>query len=297
MIATSYHTHSRFCDGVGEVADYARAAIEAGIASLGASGHAPLPFQSDYAMRHEELPAYCAGVRSLAEEHRGRLRVHLGFELDFLPEYVDEILVAAAGCDPDLLVVGVHHLGLEDGGVPVPFDCAREEFEYGLRTLFGGNIRGLVAEYYARVRALAEWATRAATGCTVPPILAHLDLAKRWNHDSMYFDEAASWYIGEVEATLEAVARAGLVVEVNTAGWRSGHGGPYPSGWIVRRCVDLEIPVVVTSDAHHPGQVAYSYARAEALLRDLGCTETAFLDEGGWQARPLEYQGGSRASL
>jgi histidinol-phosphatase (PHP family) len=107
-----------------------------------------------------------------------------------------------------------------------------------------------------------------------------------WNRDNRYFDETEPWYRREVEATLDACARAGVIVELNTSGWRHDVSAPYPSPWIVRRCVERGIPLMVTADAHAPNRVALFYAAAEAVLRDVGCTALAVLQDSRWVQAP-----------
>ncbi len=290
MLTTSYHTHNRYCDGEGEIAQYAQAALEAGLEALGVSSHPPLVFPNDFAMRAGELPAYCAEVARLKEAYSGRLRVHLGLEFDYIPEYLADLWAIVAQVRLDYMIAGVHFIGRDASGAPWAFDHTRAGFEKGLREIFGGDARALVRAYYARVRDLADWsqagARRGAAGGGAGgriSILAHLDHIRRWNDGRRYFDEAAAWYRDEVETTLQSCARAGLIVEVNTAGWRSPSAEAHPSPWIIRRCRDLEIPLVVTADAHSPEHVASFYAEAEALLREAGCNATAVLREDGWR--------------
>ncbi|MDQ7840867.1 MAG: histidinol-phosphatase [bacterium] len=275
MLTTSYHTHNRYCDGEGEIAEYLDAALGAGLEAIGISSHSPLTFPNDFALRAGDLPAYCAEVERLRKSYAGRLRVHLGMEFDFIPEYAAPMWEIVAPVRFEFLIGGVHFLGHDAAGVPWAFDYTRQEFERGLREIFGGNARALVAEYYGRVRQLAEWGHVA--------ILAHLDHINRWNRDGCYFSEGARWYRDEVEATLRACAQSGLIVEVNTSGWRGPSAAPHPSPWIVRRCVELEIPLVVTADAHKPEHVAAFYAEAEAMLREAGCCATVVLREEGWR--------------
>lgn len=302
VLTTSYHTHNRFCDGRGEIAEYAEAAIAAGLDALGISSHAPLTFPDSAAMPAADLPAYCAEVERLREAYRGRLRIHLSLEFDYIPEMAGELWAIAAPHRFDYLIGSVHFVGLDASGTPWPFDLTREGFERGLREQFGGDARRLVGAYYERVRGLAEWSASAGSSAWpdsgVRPgssagidaratnrvaIVGHLDLIKIWNRDGAYFREDDQWYRREVEAALRACLEAGLIVEVNTCGWREGLDAPYPSPWIVRRCVELGIPLVVTSDAHQPGHVADFFPEAGALLRELGVRSLAVLGEGGWR--------------
>lgn len=271
---TSYHTHNRYCDGKGAIADYAAAAADAGLEALGITSHSPLPFPEDYAMRLGDLPAYRAEVARVRAAYAGRLRVHLGLEFDYLPEHADAMWSMLAGNPFEYLIGSVHFVGTDARGVPSAYDLSRAGFERGLEELFGGEVRAMIAEYYRRVRALVAWGRTAIVG--------HLDRIKMWNADGRYFDEQAAWYRDEVEATLRACAGAGAIVELNTSGWRHAVRAPYPSPWILRRCVELGIPLVVTTDAHAPDRVAEFHDRAASVLREVGCTHLAVLRDGVW---------------
>ncbi|MGQ0571546.1 MAG: PHP domain-containing protein [Armatimonadota bacterium] len=104
MIRTSYHTHNRFCDGNGEIAEYAEAAVAAGLKALGVTSHSPLNFPDKAAMRAADLPAYCAEVARLRDAYRGRLRVHPSLEFDFIPERHADLWALVASCSFDDLV-------------------------------------------------------------------------------------------------------------------------------------------------------------------------------------------------
>ncbi len=279
MLTTSYHTHNRFCDGAGEISEYVEAALTAGLEALGISSHSPLVFPDEAAMRADDLPVYRAEVERLREAHRGRLRVHLSLEFDYIPEHHPALWGLVAPYAFDYLIGSVHFIGHDAAGVPWAYDLTRQGFERGLRGLYGGDIRRLVGAYYERIRGLVAWGRVAIVG--------HIDRVKRWNRDNQYFNEEDTWYRNEVEAALQACARAGLIIEINTTGWRDAVQSPYPSPWIVRRCLDLKIPLVVTTDAHAPDRVIGFHAEAEALLREADCTSLAVLRDDGWRLEPI----------
>jgi len=276
---TSYHTHNRFCDGAGEITDYVAAAIDAGLEALGVSSHSPLLFPDEAAMQAADLPAYCAEVDRLRDAHRGRIRVHRSLEFDYIPERHADLWALVAPFTFDYLIGSVHFVGEDDRGVPWAADLTREGFERGLHGYYGGDIRRLVSAYYERVRSLAAWGHVAIVG--------HIDRIKKWNRDERYFREDETWYRGEVEAALQACARAGLIVELNTVGWRNDVRSAYPSPWILSRCLEVRIPLVVTTDAHAPQRVTDFHAEAEVLLREVGCTSVAVLRDDGWTMEPL----------
>ncbi len=231
-------------------------------------------------MQAADLPAYCAEVARVRAAWQGRLAVHLGLEFDYVPERHAALWALVAPYPFEFLIGSVHFLGETALGVPWAYDLTRRGFEEGLHRYFAGEVRRLVGAYYERIRGLAAWGRVAIVG--------HLDRVKKWNAGNRYFREDDAWYVREVEATLRACARADLIVELNTAGWRDAVRSPYPSPWILRRCLALGIRLLVTTDAHTPAQVTDHHHEAAALLREVGCTELAALRDGVWTMVPLD---------
>lgn len=74
--------------------DFARQAIARGIQEVCVTDHMPLSISN----AGDRIPAgkvteYCQKVRKLACKYEGRLSVKLGIEIDYHPDYIDEILI------------------------------------------------------------------------------------------------------------------------------------------------------------------------------------------------------------
>ncbi len=279
----NYHTHSRWCDGQGEIADVIEAAIAADLGQVGISSHAPVPFPSIYALPLADLRAYRAEVLRLREVYRDRIDVLLGLELDALPELLDYNQREALDLGFDFTVGSVHFVRKTAEGRPWPLDLSADRFDQLLREQFNGDIRALSAEYYELIAGLA----------TYPgvDIIGHIDRGVRlWNGEGRYFDESQPWYRALIDDTLRALAKTDRIVELSTGGWRRGLSDPWPSVWIVRRCQELGIRMTVNSDSHHPNQIAYDYDRARAVLRETGHREIARFNTTTrvWESAALE---------
>jgi histidinol-phosphatase (PHP family) len=278
----NYHTHNRWCDGVGEIEEVVAAAIAAGLTQIGVSSHAPVPFTATYALPLARLRAYREEALRVRAEFAGQIDVLLGLELDALPELRtfnrDEILALGV----DYTVGSVHFQRLDDTGRPWPLDASDERFAGLLRERYSGDIRALVEEHYALIAALADYPG--------VEIIGHIDRGvKLWNAGDRYFSEDAPWYRAAVEEALRALKATDRIIELSTAGWRRGLPDPFPSPWIVRLCRDLGIRMTVNSDAHHPNQLTYDYPRALTLLRETGHHEIARFDlaQGRWEMAAL----------
>lgn len=278
MRAPSIHTHSRFCDGVGEIEEYIQAALAVGLPAFGASAHQPVPWPSQFALPLTDMPAYRAEVQRLREKYQGQIEVYLGLELDYIPTIRPFVETHVLPHTFDYFIGSVHRIR-ELNGEPWGFETNARVFETGLSKIFHGDIRQLIEEYYALEREVAAWPE--------VTIIGHLDRIKIHNVGERYFSEQAAWYIDAVEETLQTIARLGKIVELNTSGWRRDHDAPYPSAWIVRRCAELQIPVCITPDAHKPEQVMFKFVEAADLMRSVGHRSVAVLKNGQWTQERL----------
>jgi len=264
-VRTNYHTHTHHCDGLAAPEQFAAAALDKGLEALGFSGHAPVPFSTGWTMPAEKLQPYLTEVREVQARYRGRLRIDLGLEVDYLPGRLGPRSERIRALGLDFTVGSVHFITEPPraDGFSWTVDGTSAEIEQGLREEFGVNVRRLVERYYERVGELAEY--------SAPDIFAHLDVVKKNNRDGRYFSESEPWYRTAVAGALRRIAVSGSIVELNTGGVvRNTSGAFYPSEWILSECLKLGIPVMVNADAHRPEDLDGHFREAHALLHELG---------------------------
>jgi histidinol-phosphatase (PHP family) len=275
----NYHQHSAYSDGTGSLEDYVAAALAAGFASMGFSDHAPVSFPTTWTMPMERLPDYRAEIEVLKAKYRGRIEIYAGLEMDYLPglETFQRQQVLSLGWD--YVIGSIHYLGYEPDGHRWSLDLDLETFQRGLYGQYRGDIRRVADGYFATVREMVQ-----AGG---PDIVGHFDYAKRFNRQGGFFSEDAAWYRRMVEETLRVIAGRGVMLEVNTSGWRNSTGSAFPSPWVLRRALSLGIPVTVNSDAHDPALLTAGLARGLRLLRGAGYDQVMRLVGGRWSPRPI----------
>jgi histidinol-phosphatase (PHP family) len=100
-------------------------------------------------------------------------------------------------------------------------------------------------------------------------ILGHPDLIKIFRH----FPVRDITPI--LEETADAVAESGIVVDVNAAGLRKPIGEVYPAREFLQMFHKRGVPIVLSSDAHAPDQVALGYDTSLALVHEVGYREVA----------------------
>ncbi|MBB4079803.1 histidinol-phosphatase (PHP family) [Lewinella aquimaris] len=276
---TNHHAHTRFSDGVGEPADYVRQALTEGLTSYGFSDHAPIPSGDIGSMKLHELGEYGKEIDRLRDLHAHEITLHKSLEVDYLPGVmnVNSPHILAAGLD--YTIGAVHYVGYLSEGEPWSFQRPNPVFERGISTIFGDSPRRMVERYYALVREMVE--------LHPPDVVAHLDRIKRRNVNGAYWDEHADWYVAAVEETLDAIAGADLIMEVNTRGiYLNEISDTYPSYWIVRRAHARGIKLQVNSDAHQPRHIVGGFRETYAGLRSLGVEAVWEFKDGGF--RPAE---------
>lgn len=255
------HVHTTYCrHAVGSMEDYVLAALDAGFEELGFLEHAEagIHYPQRTWLTAEELDQYWEEGQALARLYEGQIRVGLGLELGLNPGHEDELL-ALAGRHPWTRV-----------GLSCHFHRDGEDTRHlNLMTTHNpDNVRRL-RELDARSVALACFDTlRKGLPVIRPDMLCHLDAIRRTIPEALELEgvrEAAC-------AVLDEVARLGVVLEVNTAGYVYS-GTSYPDPALLREALRRGIRLAFSSDSHEPSTVGRYFDRARedvaAALRDL----------------------------
>ncbi|MGE5553009.1 MAG: histidinol-phosphatase [Betaproteobacteria bacterium] len=217
------------------------------------------------------LAEYVEFVQRMMDEG---LPLRLGLEMDYLPGKEKEIRDLLAQASFDFVIGSVHWL---DGW---GFDFVGEEA--CLAEWMRRDRRRVFARYFEILAGAAE--------SRLFEVLGHADLIKIMG---LYPEEP--WH-DLAEPALQAIAAAGVAVEVNTAGLRKPVGEIYPGEWLLRRLHELGVPVTTGSDAHEPEDCGRDFNRAAELLRSCGYREYLVFRGRRRESRPLPVPEGWRAS-
>ena len=79
------------------------------------------------------------------------------------------------------------------------------------------------------------------------------------------------------------VSLSHTILEINTGNLKGYVKEPYPSRWILECCLDMDIPVMVNSDSHHPDTIDCCFEEVYELLRDVGYKSQRILYHGEWK--------------
>lgn len=280
MILSNYHTHSLFCDGKASPAQMAFAAREAGFSVLGFSGHAPLPFPTDWNMKREDMGAYRQAVSECAREHQGAMEVLLGWEIDWIEGLAGPSRAEWATEEKDFCIGSVHYLRAPDGFL-FTVDEGNESFRAALSEHFDGNGRALVEAYWSAVAGMVR-----AGGFD---ILGHLDLVRKNNVVDPFFAEDAPWYIEAAFSVIDLIAEAGVVVEINMGGMARGKiSSPYPAPPLLSRLREKGVPMTLCSDAHAPEHLTSHQESGRRALLAAGFDRAWYLSKGEWKTTEIK---------
>jgi len=260
-----YHTHTPLCHHAeGNPIEYARHAQAIGLAEIGFSDHNPMAaFYDDWRMLISDLPRYF----ELVNEARAALPnfpIRLALECDYLEgreKWIDE---TAGMAEWDYLIGSVHYI--HDGiAVDDPQHLARWTTAPDIEHMWG--IYWKLYESMIRTRQFDFY--------------AHPDLAKKFGFRPA--GDLRRYY----EPVVQALVDTGAVMEVSTAGLRKEVREIYPAREMLEMAYAAKVPIVISSDAHTPGDVGADFDQALQLVRSVGYTTTVRFEKRQRRVVPL----------
>jgi histidinol-phosphatase (PHP family) len=277
---SNFHTHSNYCDGKTSIAECVTKAQSQNMISIGLSSHAPLPFDCKWCMKPDRLDAYITEI-SETKRTQGYTQVYSGLEVDYIPEVISP---DAFRSKLDFTVGSIHFVDRMSNGVRWEIDGTHHFFLEGLRDIFKDDIRDAVTRYFQLTREMIV---------TSPPeIVGHLDKIKMQNHDNKFFSEEDAWYVSEIKATLDVIANSNCILEVNTRGiYQKKTTSTYPSPWVLELALKKNIPVTISSDAHHPNDLTNHFSETAQTLLNIGYKKISVLHDSQWKQFELTTNG------
>lgn len=226
MAKFNLHTHSYRCHHArGTDEEYVLRAIENGYKTIGFSDHAPYLFPGDYystfRIELDMAQDYADSVRLLGEKYKDKIRVLLGFEVEYYPQLIDRELAYLKGFGYDYLICGQHHIDNEYE--PWPSYCGNA---------FTDKAR--LDKYVSQVLAAARSGEFA--------YIAHPDLP--------HFTGDDDYLLKRLREMLLALKEINIPIEYNFLGYTDGRNYPRDDFW--RMAAEIGNRVVIGLDAHNP---------------------------------------------
>lgn len=265
---SDYHIHTRLCrHAEGEPRKYVKAGRAAGLEEMCFTDHAPAPDGYDAANRMLlfQYPEYLQMVAALSREVSPRIL--FGIEADYYEPNDGFLKKWLKSQSFDLVLGSVHYIGnwcIDDPEHLVVWKQA--------------DVPAVWKKYFEVIGKLAD--TR------LFDVVSHLDLPKKFAY------RPRDAFIKEiVKPALDKIAKAGMVIELNTAGLRRPAKAIYPSAEILELALEREIQICFGSDAHRPQHVGFAFDKALALAKDVGFKHRVIFSQRRKTLVPLPWEG------
>lgn len=241
----NYHSHTFRCGhACGTEREYIEAAIAGGLKILGFSDHAPFifpdGFESGFRQKMNTVTDYFETLNTLREEYKDRIKILIGYEMEYYPLYFDTMLNNVREYGAEYLILGQHFIGNEHPG---------------------GKYCGSVNE---NEEGFAEYTDCVIAGMKTGKFIyvAHPDVYHFVGDPAV---RAREW-----RRICKASAETGIPLEINFLGIRDNRHYPADDFWMI--AAEENAPVIFGFDAHDPQSAwdAESLVKAEEAVRVLG---------------------------
>jgi len=274
MVLEDWHTHNELCrHAVGTIDDFIKKAVEMKLDLIGISDHFPyeylkngnvsieqVPYQ-EYAMKLSEIDSYFSAVEKLKRKYNTKIQIRIAFEIDYFRSQEEALNKYFKNRIKELdYILGSVHI-LHGKSRLFAFDDMRflnmyKEYE---------SIDDIYLEYFKNIQSMIN------SEDFDFDILGHFDLPKKYNKRASNKDLV----MNEALHTLELVKKRNLTIEINTGGLRKEVKEQYPSFEIVEKMYELDIPILLGSDAHYPNDLAYKFDKMIKQVKKIGYNQLA----------------------
>ncbi|MCI5145337.1 MAG: histidinol-phosphatase HisJ family protein [Candidatus Electrothrix sp. AR3] len=241
-----HHVHTRFCNHAdGEMEEYVQAAIQNGLHSMTFLEHLEcgIRYEQRIWLTPELFTLYFKEGQRLQKKYAAQITISLGVEIGCNPEAIDELLA-------ELSRFPFEHKGLS---CHFYFDNSRHLNMLSRRQ---EHINALTAVGQEKI--LDAYFSNLILGCKELPCdkLCHLDAALRY----LPKFTLTAYHKELIAQLLMLMQQKNIALEINTSGY-AVRPHPYPAPSIIDQAIELGIPLIVGSDAHHPEQVGRYFDR------------------------------------
>ena len=278
MDLCTYHSHCTFCDGKAPAEEFVKAAISAGFHSYGISSHSPLPFETRWSLSKANLEAYLQEIERLKKLYAGQIELYVGLEIDYLNDDWGPSSDYFQQMPLDYRIGSVHLVTNGETGEMMDMDGNFDDFRENFRKVYRDDLKHLVRDYFRSSARMVELGGF--------DLVAHPDKISMNGSlvDSSLIEQ--EWYNGLLREYFQLIAEKGMMMEVNTKAYTK-KGLMFPNVKYFKWLKELNIPVMVNSDAHLPQLVNDNRDLAFRWLREAGIKSTMRLHRGVWEEVPL----------
>lgn len=263
------HIHTPYCPhgSKDSFEEYIEQAISLGFEEITFTEHAPLPKgfidttpTKDSAMDLNKLESYLDDLDRLKKKFEGRIKINTGLEVDYIEGYEKEIrnFLNVIGKRLDDAILSVHFLKFNNR-----YDCidySPGEFEKIAKS-YGG-----VDEVYKKYYKTLVLSITSDLGPFKPKRIGHITLIRKFHRKF----PASHEFKNEIENVLNTIKKYNYEIDYNGAGTiKPLCREPYPPEWAAEKAIQMGIPLVYGSDAHHRKELGQGREKMKFLKTGL----------------------------
>lgn len=274
---TNYHSHTTYCDARTDINEFIAIAVWMGYTSYGVSPHSPIKLPTHCNMRIDRVEDYIAEMNRLKARYAHKIELYTGMEIDYIDDDWCASSVYFQNLPLDYRIAGVHYL-MGVNGAFVEVDCSATRFKEVIDSHFGGNIEALIEAYYKAMNRTVQLGGY--------DFIAHPDKISKNCETLSRGITSSSWYNSLFMNFIQGAATHNRMLEINTKSINTG-GWIFPNSNKFKLLKELNIDIVVNSDAHLPRNINIGYNTVNSLLKGAGYTSTKQIKNGAWIDNPL----------
>lgn len=248
------HIHTPFCPhGTQDsLESYVEESIKEGRDEITFAEHFPMPvgvtnesFRRECTLLEEEIKVYIEAIKDIKHRYRDRIKIYVGFEVDYIEGYEKEITKAlnkyAEVVEDSIL--SVHFVKYEDHYYAIDY---LPDFEALL-----SKVKSLKKIYDLYFETVLK-SIKSDLGPYKPKRIGHCTLIRIFNKKYPMTYENNSL----IEVIVAALEEKKYEVDFNMAGLNKEFcGETYPSGKLLELIKKAQLPLVLGSDAHTVSQI------------------------------------------
>ncbi|MCK5856719.1 MAG: histidinol-phosphatase [Bacteroidales bacterium] len=255
------HTHNIFCDGKEDINSLINNAVSQGITQIGISSHAPLKIKNKWSMELEQIDNYVIEIAQAKIKYHNKIEIFTALEIDYIKDKTYSFDFFRNKMSLDYTIGSIHLVSHPISKELWFIDGDKNNSVDNMNRIFDNNVRYAIENYFAQTREMIR--------SQKPDIIGHMD--KVIMNIGHLFDPNSLWYRDEITKTLLEIKKHKVIVEANTRGLYKGKwNDTFPSKTILRQCLNMEIPITLSSDAHHSSELLLSYDKVRQELKEMG---------------------------
>jgi len=269
----NFHSHCNFCDGRASMETFVQYAISKKLTKYGISSHAPVSFETRWAMKEDDLSEYVQEFNRLKIKYADKIELYLGLEVDYFPNEKDAIFNSVKDIPLDYRIGSIHFIDNYEDGTRWIIDGNAHAFKMATEVIYDNDVKRIVKRYFELSEEMIEK--------TSFDIIGHMDKIIPNVSQYVEFDINDKWYKDLMSSILTLIKEKDVIIEINTKALLN-RGMTFPNQLFFKQIHEMKIPIMINSDCHYPDLIVSGYDDTYIMLKEAGFKTVRVLESNKW---------------